>query len=57
MIVSLTLGKVIIGKLRKLSPEVMAGDLSYSKATLSRHEENDLREPKLNFIKKVFDYF
>lgn len=43
-------------KKKKLSLEVMAEDLSTTKATLSRYE-NDLREPKLNFIKKVSDYF
>ena len=36
--------------------EKMAEDLKTTKATLSRYE-NNLREPKISFIKEVADYF
>ena len=41
---------------KTITLEKMAKDLETTKATLSRYE-NNLREPKVDFLNKVADYF
>ena len=41
---------------KKITLETMATDLKTTKATLSRYE-NNLREPKVDFVKQIADYF
>jgi transcriptional regulator with XRE-family HTH domain len=41
---------------RNITLEKLAEDLETTKATLSRYE-NNLREPKVDFLNKVADYF
>lgn len=41
---------------KKMSLDEMSEDLNTTKATLSRYE-NNLREPKIEFVKQAADYF
>lgn len=41
---------------KNISLDKLAEDLNTTKATLSRYE-NNLREPKVEFIKQIADYF
>lgn len=53
-----TLGEKLKGErlAKGISLDKMAKDLNTTKATLSRYE-NNLREPRIDFIRKVADYF